>query len=121
MQLARHTHALRRGAALVALLVVACASALTLTQCRMVNERLTGVTSFSLSTDKCLMACASAYNDSIRAESNLHKVNVHTCGSDPVCQAIENARHDAAVNRIQTGRAQCQSDCHHQGGGTGGV
>jgi hypothetical protein len=38
---------------------------------------------------------------------------------DPACVALEQARHEAAVARIEAGRSQCIASCHHQGGGTG--
>ena len=39
---------------------------------------------------------------------------------DPVCIAAENARHQAAIDRINQGRLDCIGSCHHQGGGSGG-
>jgi hypothetical protein len=118
MQLAHTTRRLRRGTALTGLAVLLGTVALTLTQCRMVDERLTGVEFGKSQPANCFATCAHAFNDSIRVESALHVANAHACG-DAVCQAMEEIRHEAAVNRIQAGRAQCQADCHHQGGGTG--
>ena len=107
-----------------ALLAVAGAVlAVVVTQCRPVPDDLLGVRQSARSfrgAGDCISACAHAFNDSIRVESNLHVDNVHACASDSVCLALESIRHDHAVARIQTGRAACQNNCHHQGGGGGG-
>jgi hypothetical protein len=118
MQLAHTTRGLRRGTAFLGLAVLLGTVALTLTQCKMVDERLTGISFGKSQPANCLSTCAHAFNDSIRVESVLHVANVHACGDD-VCIAIEEIRHEAAVNRIQAGREACQEQCHHQGGGTG--
>lgn len=119
MHLAAYTRRLRRGIALLALGVLLAGAALTLSQCKMVDERLTGVSLVKAQPSSCASGCAQAYNDSIRVESALHVTNVHTCGTDPVCAAMEELRHEQAVDRIQSGRRQCQEDCHHQGHGGG--
>jgi hypothetical protein len=113
-----NTRRLRRGTALLGIAVLLGTVALTLSQCKMVDERLTGVNFGKSQPSSCLSICAHAFNDSIRAESDLHVSNVHACNSDDVCLALEEIRHEAAVNRIQAGRIACQNDCHHQGGGT---
>jgi len=119
MHLAANTRRLRRGIALLALGVLLAGADLTLSQCKMVDERLTGVSLAKSSPSSCTSACAQTYNDSIRVESALHVTNVHGCGSDPVCQAMEELRHDQAVDRIQAERRTCQENCHHQGHGGG--
>ncbi len=119
MHLAAYTRHLRRGTALLAFAVVLAGAALTLTQCKMVDERLTGVSFAKAGPNGCVSQCAHAYNDSLRAESDLHVGNVHACGSDAVCKAMEELRHEQAIDRIQTGRRRCQEACHHQGGGGG--
>lgn len=121
MRLADHARATRRRLAFIALLAVAGVTALTLSQCKLVDERLSGVADpFKSSATDCFAQCAHAYNDSIRAESNLHVQNVKLCKDDEACQALEEVRHEAAVERIQSGRQQCESECHHQGSGSGG-
>src|SRR5258706_547402 len=107
--------------ATTALLALLLGVAVTLTQCKMVTDGLstTGVTEAD-NTINCVAGCAHAYNDSIRVESDLHTANVHACGDNALCHALEATRHEAAVQRIQTGRKSCQDPCHHQGGGKGG-
>jgi len=108
-------------------LMVAAGALLTLmlSQCRMIGDNVTGPAdglsaSASNRTASCIASCSRAYADSNRVESQLHTDNMQACGSDVVCKAAEDARHDAAVIRIDEGRVACQNACHHQGGGTGG-
>jgi hypothetical protein len=119
---AKPPRTLRTLLATTALLVLTAGLAATLTQCRMVTDSQSGDRgATSANVGNCVSECAHQYNDSIRVESDLHVANVHACGADTVCQAAEEARHDAAVDRIQNGRHQCQDQCRHeQGGGKGG-
>jgi hypothetical protein len=120
MRLAHHLRRLHRGAAFAVFGVVLATLALSLSQCRMVEERLTGVSLNKARPDQCVTTCAMAYNDSVRVESSLHVTNVHSCASDSLCLALEEMRHEAAMDRIQTGRVACLAECHHQGSGGGG-
>lgn len=112
----------RRVLASLGLLVLVAIAALSLSQCKMVDERLTGVSAFSAKQNAgaCISGCAHQYNDSIRVEVQLHLTNVTACNQSVTCLENEEARHEAAVARIQLGRITCMQDCHHQGGGTGG-
>jgi hypothetical protein len=100
------------------------ALSLVLAQCRPVADSLLGTPKGSLfargNSADCIVACQRTYNDSIRVESNLHVANAMACGDDSVCAALEEARHEAAVERIQAARNACVDACHHQGGGSGG-
>ena len=102
---------------------VAMALALTLVQCRLVDDNVVGVKFGGHSAEDasaCIAACAHAYGDSMRVESALHASNVKACGGDPACLADEAARFERVVERIRAGRRDCMNDCHHQGGGHGG-
>lgn len=90
------------------------------TQCRSVTDSITRARVGSLNAGACVSACAHAANEAMKQESKLHVNNVKACGSDPVCKANEEARHEAAVAAIQEQRKLCQNGCHHQGGGKGG-
>jgi hypothetical protein len=109
-------------AALLGLAALLAISMLTLTQCRMIGDRLTGVSvsTFKNNATACILQCQTAANDAIRVESQLHVVRVQACADDADCLAAEEARHEAAVDAIQTEREACVSGCHHQGGGDGG-
>ncbi len=120
MRLARYPKGYRRGSALAGLGLLLAATALSLGQCKMVNEQLTGVDLSASQPDRCINTCVQAFNDSIGVESDLHVANVHGCAGDSLCLALEGLRHEAAVVRIQTGRKACLDNCHHQGRGGGG-
>lgn len=119
MHLAAYIRHARRGTALLAFGVALIGAALTLSQCKMIDERLTGVSPLKNKPGDCVSACSQAYNDSLRAEAQLHVTNVQACNSESVCLAMEELRHEQAIDRIQTGRRQCQQNCHHQGSGGG--
>ncbi len=86
----------------------------------MVTDNLTRARVGTANANSCIRECARIANEAIRVESDLHVANVHACGSDPLCLANEDARHEAAVAAIQAKRKICQNACHHQGGGQGG-
>ena len=110
----------RSAAASLLLLTLLGVLALALSQCRQVGDSLTGVRlTRGNNNAQCIAECSRAYNDSIRVESSLHNQNVHARGGNAQCLAQEEARHQAAVERIQAGRRACYDDCHHQGGGSG--
>ena len=91
-----------------------------LVTCRGVTDNVLTAKQGATETANCISDCAHAANEAIRVESDLHNSNVHACGSDAVCLAHEDARHQAAVNAIQDQRKTCQENCRHQGGGSGG-
>jgi len=111
---------LRRGGAFAVLAIVLTAGGLSLGQCRLVDENLTGVPLEGVRAATCVVACNQAFNDSVRVESALHVANVHACASDSICLALEEMRHEAEIQRLQAARQACVGDCHHQGGGGGG-
>jgi hypothetical protein len=119
----RHSHIfgrLPRGAAFAVLGVALTTLALSLSQCQMVEERLTGVSLNSTKPDLCVTNCTTTYNGFIRVESTTHVANVKNCASDSLCLALEGMRHDAEVDRIQIARYACLAECRHQGSGGGG-
>ena len=83
---------LRRGAAFVVLGVGLTTLALSLSQCRMVEERLTGISLDSAKPGKCISQCAEAFVESKALEVDRHQAAVRACAKDPVCLALENIR-----------------------------
>jgi hypothetical protein len=103
------------------LLVALAASSLTLTQCRMVGDRLTGIGVDQLRRkDDCVRACKDTYKAALKAEKDFHKTQVTACAGDPACLAAENARYAAAVQAIEAAYTACINGCHSQGGGAVG-
>ena len=119
MHPAPHRTRMRRIGALVTLAVLSAVAMVGLTRCKSVPDLVTGPPRGQTPAGNCISECAHQYNDSIRVESGLHVTNVHACASDSACLALEEARHEAAVDRIQDGRKQCTEGCQHQGGGSG--
>lgn len=122
MRLAHRLPRLRRGASFLAFFALLGFTAVGLSQCRAVQDNLTGVSAGLArgGPGSCISQCANAYADSNRAESEIHVQNVQACGGDPVCEALEEARHEAAVYRISEGRKACMDECRYQSGGFGG-
>jgi len=100
---------------LAALLVLAL---LLLSQCRMVNDRMVGVDVGLLRTTpaKCADQCQKNADKAVRLEARVHLTYVGACNGDPTCLADEDARHQAALQNIESQRQQCIADCHNQGG-----
>ncbi len=113
---------IRRVASFAGLAAVLSLVALGLSQCRIVDDRLTGIRVQSLrgSSASCIAQCQSAANQAVRSESQLHTTNVKACNRDPACLAAEEARHEAALASIGAARRACMDGCHQQGRGQGG-
>jgi hypothetical protein len=122
MRPADHGRTARRRLPLLGVVIIAAAVAVALGQCKLVDERLTGVSNpfKSATASQCISQCSKDANAAIRAESELHVNNVKACAGDASCLALEEARHERAVEDIQAQRDRCKSQCHHQGGGSGG-
>jgi hypothetical protein len=108
-------------------LVVACTVGLmaltlfSLTQCRMIEDRVTGVDIAGVMKAKtCLGLCQTAADTRLKDEDKLNKQNLKDCGGDQACTVQENTRHAAAVNTILADLVACQNSCHHQGAGEAG-
>lgn len=100
------------------LLVALAVASLTLTHCRMVGDRLTGVEVGPLRrSSECLRRCKREYKDAIKAEDRLHRERRHACRGDDECLEEERRRHDAAEDAIEAAYRACKAGCHHQGGG----
>ena len=105
----------------LAVLAVAFVAALTLSQCKLVDERLTGVANpFRSEPERCMQGCDRDADKALRDESKDHSRNVSACNGDASCLALEQIRHENRVAEIEQQRQSCQNDCHHQGSGFGG-
>lgn len=111
------SHLVKRTLLLLALL----AASLTLIECRMVGDNLTGVNvDLFRRKDECLATCQDQFKARNKAEDVLHAQNVAACGGDAACLAAEEARHLAVENDSKVQRDACMNGCHQQGGGTTG-
>jgi len=116
MRLATLRSRLRRVASFSALAVILAFTSITLTQCRMVADRITGVQPLSSSSFSCADRCRDIYKISIIIENAIHQIKLQICHGDAACIATENARHTAALAKIEANRTACLQNCHNQGG-----
>ena len=121
MRLARHP-GVRRALSYLSLAALLGITVVTLSQCRAVEDNLTGV-SASLARGgpgTCISRCAKAASDLMRAEEEQNQINRDNCGGDAICLALEKARNAEAKADIEEGRRECFDGCHYQSGGKGG-
>ena len=133
MQPARHS--LLRYAALATLLGVV---SLTLSQCTMVGDKLTGVDVFRGRPTTCIKLCNDDAVLAFDAEQKEHAEQKELCDAvncallpqpdqaacidaRQACQQAESARHEAAKAAITQAKVDCQNGCAHtQGTGSAG-
>ena len=115
-------HRLRRATAYAALAMMLGVVSLTLSQCRAVGDKTTGVQLFRGNATSCIKDCNDQYKLLFDQEQKLHATNVENCQalSQPdrgACLAAEDARHTAAMVQLGDDKTNCQNTCHGQGGG----
>ena len=92
--------------------------ALTLTQCQLVQDSLTGVDLVKTkSVNNCLSDCRDQSKLAIKNENTRHQLAERACGDDQACLTREEARHEAALDAIHQQLQDCVNGCHQQGGG----
>jgi hypothetical protein len=112
---------LRRGFAFVALAAVLGLSAVGLTQCRMVDDTVTGVdvrsnTGFSNGRSACVHQCNEKYKACKRAEDARHKAAVQACGGDNSCKKAENTLHKNNHKQCVVQMQLCKKNCRYREG-----
>ena len=112
---------IRRGASFAGLAALLCMIVLGLSQCTLVDDRLTGVrlSPSRTAASSCLNACQKAAQQAMKTESALHVIRVKAC-DDAECLQAEQERHVQALHDIATAREACMNGCHQQGRGQGG-
>jgi hypothetical protein len=111
---------LRRVVVYVALATLLGAVSLTLSQCTLVGDSLTGVGLNKGNATNCIAQCSNLYATLSQEEQKLHLMNLDLCGGNLACIEAENARHLAADAALKNGKEECKANCHVQGGGTAG-
>ena len=116
---------LRRAVAFVVLAALLGLVSLTLSQCTMVGDSLTGVTLDGVGPTSCVKQCNDLYRILYDLEQKRHDTDVETCQNLPQpfkadCLASETARHEAAKAQLTSGKIDCQNNCHRQGSGSAG-
>ena len=121
---ARH-HILRGVVTYALLAAVAVATTLTLSQCTMVGENMTGVRVTAADRGACLSQCAQDFADRVAGEAKRHAEEIQRCTtlSDTErkgCLDAENELFQRNLNAFQQDLLACKNGCHTQGSGTAG-
>lgn len=127
MRFTQHPH--RRGFTLAALAVLLGIAMLSLTQCRIVTDAVTGVDAKSVSSlhgkSTCVQSCNERYKACKRAEDAAHKKSDDRCrkghsAERKLCQKAEQNRHKDAHKACVREKNACKKGCYNEGGGGGG-
>ena len=121
MQHARHNR-LRRATVKVALLSLLGIVSLTVAQCTLVGDNVTGVRLFRGQPTTCIKQCNDQYKILFDEEQKTHQTNVENCLALPqpdraACLEAEDARHTQAQADLGQAKTDCQNNCHRQGAG----
>ena len=116
---------LRRGFAFVALAAVLGLAAVGLTQCRMVNDNVTGVDLRSGGTLSAKSACVKQCNEKHKAckknEDARHKAAKKACGHDSACKKAEELKHKDNKKACDNAKKLCKQSCYNEGAGNSGA
>ncbi|HET9326867.1 MAG TPA: hypothetical protein VFQ05_08860 [Candidatus Eisenbacteria bacterium] len=116
---------LRRAVAYAALAAMLGLVALTLSQCTLVGDSLTGMELNGVGPTSCVKQCNDFYAIAYKREQKIHDTNNDICQALPMpqkaeCLDNETARHEAAKAALAAGKTDCQNGCHRQGAGSAG-
>ena len=115
----------RRAAIYACLAALLGVASLTLSQCTMVGDNLTGVGLNSGRPTTCIKMCNDLYKMLYDQEQKLYDTNKSACLGLPqpnkdACLAAELARHQAKMSQLGADKINCQNNCHSQGSGSAG-
>jgi len=121
---------LRRGFAFIALAAVLGLSAVGLTQCRLVDDTVTGVdlrSSTGLSAkSECKKQCKEKKKECERAEKARHKAEQRACkeladsAARKVCKKAESRKHKDNKKECKRQESECKNGCYNEGSGSAG-
>ncbi len=117
---------LRRAVAFATLAALLGLVSLTVSQCTMVGDSLTGVGLTRSAPTTCIKACNDYYDLLYKLEQKRHDAENDLCNALPPgpekndCLTAESARHSAAKDQLAIDKKACQDGCHRQGTGSAG-
>ena len=95
-----------------------------LTQCRAVNDNVTGVdlrTGATLSArSSCTHDCNHRFKEAQKKENDAFKSALKKCGSDAECRKAAQVQHRDNAKKINDQKKACKSNCYNEGSGKGG-
>ncbi len=118
-----HRRSPNRGA-IAAVLIAGLGLTLTLTQCRMVQDNVSGVriTPGTLSKrNACNKDCDEKFHAAQKAEDQRHKDAERACGHDHDCKKQEDQLHRTNQRSLERDRRTCKNGCYNEGNGHAGV
>ena len=118
MQQAR-PNTLRRALIYASLVTLLGVVSLTLSQCTMVGDNLTGVGLSKGAKQTCLKSCNTNAQLQTDQENRQNETNIIMCAGDQACLNAEAARHAAALAAIDANKQNCHDACKHQAGAGG--
>ena len=125
MQHAR-PHRLRRAVAYAALAALLGVVSLTLSQCTMVGDSLTGVDLKRVGPTTCIKQCNDLFALLYKLEQKRHIAEQGQCqlldggAAKAACLAAEDAVHQANKAQLAADKTACQNNCYHEGAGSAG-
>lgn len=120
----KHSHDNHRFLKVLGLAAVLGFALVGLSQCRFVDDSITGLdlksaSSLSAKSD-CVRSCNEFYKEAMKAEKERHKVAKDACGRDKKCKDAEEDLHKANKSQIKDAKKFCKGGCYNEGGGTAG-
>jgi len=106
------------GLALGALLITA-----SLSQCRRVEDRITGVEfgpSSGTARSDCVRQCYDAFKAARAAETDRHRQALQACGTDKVCRKNEDTLYKNNLQALFDQLQDCKRNCYNEGAAGGG-
>ena len=104
--------------------LAACLALVGLSQCRLVDDSITGLdlkhNAFLNGRSDCVHRCNDAYKDALEAEQERYQAALRACGSDSECRDRERDTHKQTTDQIHDAKKVCKNSCYNEGGGTGG-
>ena len=104
--------------------LIACLAIVGLSQCRFVNDTITGVdlknnTSLNARSE-CMDRCNETFKTALEAENERYNTAIRACGNDKGCRDAERVLHDAILDRLHDEKRSCKDSCYNEGGGLAG-
>ena len=109
-----------RNSLLIAGLLITSSS---LTQCRLVDSRTTGVDltpSSASARSSCVHRCNEQYKAARKAEDIRTRAATKACKSDKACKKQEKALNKSIEDALSKQRKACKRNCYNEGAGIGG-
>ena len=119
-----NTIQIRRALKTVALLSVLGLAVAGLSQCRMVDDTVTGVDLNAQQRvsdrSECVQACNDKFKAATAAETARHNAALRSCGVSGSCKVAEDQVHQDNQAANVAAMQECKRGCYNEGSGGGG-